>query len=127
LYILHRRCSLIFVLKILNNDSKPPSNRFNYVLSMNMHHIDVYPERYLPNLKKKTMALLALQRRIILHRFYSITFNNSYCKLRQSVVEYLLLQLQCPGWARLNNEAIDKIPLLWRLHHPRCGWEVRLF
>ena len=40
---------------------------------MNIHHIAVYLHRYDLKMKKNTMALPALQRRIILHRFYSIT------------------------------------------------------
>ena len=48
---------------------------------MNIHHIAVYLHRYDLKMKKNTMALPALQRRIILHRFYSITNRNKNKKI----------------------------------------------
>ena len=44
-----------------------------------------------------------------------------------SVEKYQIIQLQCAGWASLNNEAkIDKICTPWHPHHPRVYGEVRV-
>ena len=36
-----------------------------------------------------------------------------------SVEKYQIIQLHGAGWARLNNEAIDKISSPWCPYHPR--------
>ena len=62
---------------------------------MNIHHIAVYLHRYDLKMKKNTMALPALQRRIILHRFYSITINYKIVMVFRWMISSNSLQYIC--------------------------------